>query len=112
MSSLHPSNILIVLYLVITLMLPTTFSAMNGSPMFVESIDPSESKSAPSRSSVAAPVTMKHPCTLYQVEYERFFNDTSKDEGDREESSWVCELDAEDRVSDDAISRTTSYLHL
>jgi hypothetical protein len=50
------------------------------------------------QSSIAMPLVMKHPCKLYRVEYVRIFNKT-KENGDEEESNWVCELDAEDRVS-------------
>jgi hypothetical protein len=112
MRPLHTSNILIVFLLVVTLILPITIAVGIASMIFDETIDRNDSKSTQSRSSVAAPLAMKHPCTLYLVEYMRFFNETNKDEGDREGSRWVCELDAEDRVSDDPISRTTSYLYL
>ena len=42
--------------------------------------------------------TMKKPCVMYRVEYLKYFNQTNKDDI-RDESTWVCELDAEDRVS-------------
>jgi hypothetical protein len=43
---------------------------------------------------------MKHPCTLYRVDYLKVFNkSTEYVGGEEEESSWVCELDPEDRVS-------------
>jgi hypothetical protein len=60
----------------------------------------SESINALNRSSAAMPLAMKHPCTLYRVDYMKVFNKSKEYVGgEEEESSWVCELDPEDRVS-------------
>ena len=62
-------------------------------------------------SSAPVPITikpMKKPCVLYRVVFLKYLNQTNgvvetNEIGNRDASTWVCELDAEDRVS---------YIHL
>jgi hypothetical protein len=87
-------------FLLAILMLPVTLVTVNGLPIF-ENEHVSTSKSLPmlhtSETSENSPLTMKKPCTLYLVERDKLLSETTE-VSDGEETSWVCELHAEDRV--------------
>jgi hypothetical protein len=87
-------------FLLAILGLPLTFIFVNGLPI-LENEHVSTSMSLPmlhtSGKSANSPLTMKKPCTLYLVE-RGILPSESAQGSDSEETSWVCELDAEDRV--------------